>query len=520
MINRSILAGWQKNTGVTLAFCLPFFILAPYVQHQVRDRVHFETERSASIVVNKVELMLDQVREGLKQRSLDSIPSCELWAERVRTLPYLRSAFLVKDEWIYCSSVKGSLRLPLGELLNGQNDFADSAFALTAGTPFAPAQPALVYYQKFSSDHGVVAIIDGQYLFDLLQDSSDPIPGKLSLRFGSAELNAHNHSIHLDLSGDSRVAEVVSSRYPLGVRAGINDPAVNVYRWELIYYWLPWSLLFGALLALLTYRVLSYRSSAKVELMLALAQNEFFVCYQPIINSSTGRCIGAEALLRWRHPVQGMVRPDIFIAQAEACGLIIKLTHRLFRCVQQDLGQALLPVNFHIGLNISSEHFSSSSLLSEFEQLRADLTRPDIVMVAEITERHIVSQDENTQAMFKSLRRAGIELAIDDFGTGQSSLGYLQHLDVDCIKIDKCFVSTIGNYSVNAPVLDAIINLAQRLKLKLVAEGVETHAQAVYLRDRGVDYLQGYLFAKPMPWGEFELWLHAHDGTKELGGGL
>ena len=183
--------------------------------------------------------------------------------------------------------------------------------------------------------------------------------------------------------------------------------------------------------------------------------------------------------------------------------MIIPLTQHLLRLIERDLQTWQTPPDFHIGVNIAPEHLSSPGLVPEIQAFRANVAARRPLIVLEITERSLISDNGQARRNIDALRAEGVRVAIDDFGTGHCSLSYLQKFPVDYLKIDKGFVHAIQPTGEEAPVLDVIITLSHRLNLAVVAEGVETQEQADYLVRQGCDVLQGYVFARPMPAPQF-----------------
>ena len=200
----------------------------------------------------------------------------------------------------------------------------------------------------------------------------------------------------------------------------------------------------------------------------------------------------------------GLIRPDLFIPQAEACGLIVPMTSLIMGRVGQQLvaSQAQLPDGFHISFNISAAHCRDDSLLEECRSFLARFAPGKVTLVLELTERELLVADPHTLSLFQALNEMGVKLAMDDFGTGHSSLVYLQQFHVDYLKIDQSFIRRIGTESLSEHIVDNVIDLGHRLGLALVAEGVETREQAEYLKGK-VAYLQGYLFGRPVPVRQF-----------------
>lgn len=277
--------------------------------------------------------------------------------------------------------------------------------------------------------------------------------------------------------------------------------------------WLiPLGLACSALLALLTMRLASRPASMHDDLRLALRRGEFEAHYQPTIDLATGRCIGAEALLRWRHPVDGMVRPDVFIAVAEESGLIEPLTEWLLDRVAKDLGETLRERgDLHIGVNLASGHFNSPSIVATLTRiLKPYQLSPDRLML-EATERGMIGEDIGlSRSVMDELRALGAKIAIDDFGAGYSSLAYLHTFKFDVLKIDASFVRRIGTGALSAATIDAIIELGHTLNARIIAEGVEMPQQADFLRARGVHAAQGWLYSRAVPVAEFLEFLRRH----------
>jgi len=241
----------------------------------------------------------------------------------------------------------------------------------------------------------------------------------------------------------------------------------------------------------------------------ALRERQFEPWVQPIVDLSTGRCVGGEVLMRWVHPQRGIVAPGEFIEVAEQTGLIggvsqlvrTRAAHRLAPLARQHR-------KLYFSFNLTPDQLRAPRIA----QILADLFNPDTLpreqVLLELTEREIV--DPATQGALTALHRAGWHIAIDDFGTGHSSLALLARLPIQRLKIDRAFVASIGARSASRPVLDGIIGLARELDIRLIAEGVETQDQWDYLAARGVGSAQGYLMARPMPLPAFEQWLAGH----------
>nr|WP_274601965.1 EAL domain-containing protein [Pseudomonas typographi] len=266
---------------------------------------------------------------------------------------------------------------------------------------------------------------------------------------------------------------------------------------------LPIGMLTAAVLVAWVVWLSRKRLSPLAELALAVRHEEFVVHYQPIMQLATGVCVGAEALVRWQRPDGTMVRPDLFIPLAEESGLVQPITDQVVRAVVRELGTLLAADrSVHIAVNLCAEDIKSGRILPVIDQaLHGTDVRPEQLWL-EATERGFMAPDSARQTI-EAARARGHSVAIDDFGTGFSSLQYLQNLPLDALKIDKAFIDTLGAEAATSSVTGHIIDMARALNLFIVAEGIETQAQADYLRARQVDFGQGWLYAKAMPAEQF-----------------
>lgn len=232
----------------------------------------------------------------------------------------------------------------------------------------------------------------------------------------------------------------------------------------------------------------------------SLARGDFYLQFQPQLDLRTESVVAVEALLRWRHPELGMIPPDRFIPLAEENGFIIHLGSWVLKtaCEQAAdwLKQGLPPLR--MAVNISSRQFSEPDFVDLVAStLESCALNPDLLEL-ELTESLLISNEQQVLQKLQALKAMGIHLAIDDFGTGYSSLAYLKHFPLDRLKIDKSFVNDILNDPDDAAITEAIIVMAHSLKLKVIAEGVETREQLLFLEDRGCDEMQGYFLSRPL----------------------
>ena len=241
------------------------------------------------------------------------------------------------------------------------------------------------------------------------------------------------------------------------------------------------------------------------ELRLAVAENQFVLYYQPQVELSSGRIVGAEALLRWQRPGIGLVSPAFFLPRAEENGLILPLSEWVMReaCLEAKRWQRLGLPPLRVGVNLSPVQFRRRTVPLIVAKILAETELDPRRLELELTES-IVLQDLDAVANdLQQLVNLGVHLAIDDFGTGYSSLGYVKRFPVDRIKIDQSFVRNMAVDPNDAAIVRAIVTLGHSLNIGIVAEGVETADQLASLRAEGCDEVQGYYFGKPMPADEF-----------------
>ncbi|MDF1588485.1 MAG: EAL domain-containing protein, partial [Gammaproteobacteria bacterium] len=243
------------------------------------------------------------------------------------------------------------------------------------------------------------------------------------------------------------------------------------------------------------------------DLRIAVAASQFTLCYQPIVTLASQEIYKAEALIRWQHPQNGTVSPIHFIPVAEESGIISVIGDWVFRqaALQAKVWQQKYHNNFQISINTSPKQFQNDSNMHiDWLAFLKEIDLPSNSVIVEITEGVLMDSDNiNTNQLLK-FRDAGIQVALDDFGTGYSSLAYLKKFDIDYIKIDQTFVRNLENSSDDQVLCEAIIIMAHKLGLKVIAEGIENEQQQQILKEAGCDYGQGYLFSKPVSVANFE----------------
>ncbi|WP_148610860.1 EAL domain-containing protein [Aeromonas sobria] len=489
--------------GATLlVFALPLLAGSWIINSNYVHALKADSSASAHNARALLEAMLDHAEQVNREvLPLVNAPCAEnklVLRTKVALEPFLRSVNLVRDGIINCNSVLGAVND-----VDDSQRYAEHKLLLMSGNRVRQNHPLLVVRTEQGKD-AVLSTIDSSQLSFML-----------SLSGKSSELFLRVGSVWLDESGSflsappklhrSTSIEVASKHYPFSIYAGYTMPLYWQSLWAARQMELLVMTIMSLLLALLVWWLLGRPGSPSNELRRALRDKEFVPYLQPLVASRDGAMMGVEVLMRWQHATDGLIRPDLFIPQAEASGLIVPMTTHIMRLVALRLCrvQTQLPDGFHVSFNISAAHCHNLDLLDECRAFLDQFVSGRVVLVLELTERELLMSDPQTLSLFRQLDEMGVKLAIDDFGTGHSSLLYLQQFHVDYLKIDKSFIARIGTESLSEHIVDNVIDLAARLGLTLVAEGVETGPQADYLRGKGVDYLQGFLFARPMPLRQF-----------------
>ena len=354
---------------------------------------------------------------------------------------------------------------------------------------------------------GVAVFVDQSISQDLARNAPD-VPLGLFYRAANARIIGRGEfrPQWMQALGSEREARVFDGDYLVAMRRLRNEDAavfvayplarVQTHTADLRTFMLPMGVLIGLICAWGIYRLARLFEQRATGFRYALQSTQVFMQYQPIVDLRTGRCIGAEALMRWKSG-QRMVPPDRFIPAAEKAGFIERVTERVVELVAHDAtGFLRQHPDFHISINLSAADLNSDRTVSMLMDMLDRTGLPAQNFWVEATERGFM-EGAMVARVINEIRTIGMRVAIDDFGTGYSSLAFLSSFQLDVLKIDKRFVDAIGTDGTGAQVVTMVIELAKSLGLEVVAEGVETVAQARFLRDRGVQYAQGWLFGRP-----------------------
>lgn len=504
----------RKGLLLTIAGLTPLLLCLIFTYIDARQIVTRQQAVTASMLLNQAEAISDQAWNMVGYLRKLSGKSCSDINEQLQQyasqFPYFRSIGLMQDGMVTCSSIFGGMKGDLSSMLLRPAPEPRKAWWMLSlsGTFSVRDRPAVMYMRDLPNQFSSYAVVDGQYLLDFMHAVGKSHGYNISLQFGggyaidSAFTPANGPSLLR-----SHTLTVSSKRYPVDATV-ISPPADLALTWRqgLMTYF-PMATIFSLLLMMSTNNWLKRKVSIHDQLRQALLRREFSVHYQPVCNIETGTFSGVEALMRWQLPNGNWARPDLFIGAAEEEEMIVPLTQHLLQTIAEEARSWQVPPGFHIAINIAGEHIQHPDFVADIRNFAAQMASHQPNITLELTERSLISDGDEVIQKLETLRREGIRIAIDDFGTGHCSLSYLQTFPLDYLKIDRGFVNAIESAEGEAPVLDAIIMLSQKLKLSIVAEGVETVKQLAYLQARGVIFIQGYLYARPMSSEALMAWI-------------
>jgi sensor c-di-GMP phosphodiesterase-like protein len=492
------------------ALAAPPWLALREARHQAYEAESDQVQRYALDVLRRMDGTTQQVNKAFRALEQSRLAPCspaslDLMRQIDLGSSYLQAVGYVRDDAIVCSSMGGA-PLALGK----------GAFESSTGFIFYPNVPGNLPGQPplMAARRGQLAALVHR---DLPIDAWTDTPGvSLGVLHGEerrvwiargpidpAWLAHLGQGDTVTFADPGHVVSVLRSRQSQFIAVAA-APIAELDRRsaEIARRMVPAGAIGGLIVALAILLLARRQLSMEGALRNALRRDEFFVCYQPIVRLQTGEWVGAEALVRWRRADGTLVGPDLFIPVAEQSKLVTRITERVLRLVARDAGHFLSThPAFHVALNLAAEDIHSTDIVGHLRTMLARCGALPSNLIVEITERGFLDL-ESARDTIGALRGNGIEVAIDDFGTGYSSLSYLESLDLDFLKIDRSFIEAIGTDAPISLVVGHIIAMARSMGLRMIAEGIESEAQADFLRERGVEYAQGFLFGRPMPFAE------------------
>ncbi|WP_336222335.1 EAL domain-containing protein [Citrobacter amalonaticus] len=491
----------MRNTLLPIIVAVLLFIFGVSILNaQLWYSAREDSLVGARYIVKDVNNILDEASHATKtaqevaQKGCDQEGQYRLGTEAALQ-PHLRTIFIYKQGVVWCSSLSGNR-----VLLTRLPAITDARLLLVSAKNTVNARPVLLN-QTLLADSRIVVTISDQHIRDALRTPLKEV--NYAFMAGNAMLGLSG-DVTIPHVSEPNFGRVNSEHYPFAVRYN-QPPIFSAHR--LISQGMGVVIFITLISCLAGYaleRYLNRNTTPEEMLRRAIMKGEIVPFYQPVVNGREGTLRGVEVLARWKHPKAGFISPASFIPVAEKSGLIIPLTQGLMNQVVENMNAiaSKLPEGFHVGINFSASHITSPTFVEECLKYKAKFERKDLNLVIEVTEREPLHVDEHLVQTLNILHENGFVIALDDFGTGYSGLSYLHDLHIDYIKIDQSFVARVNMEEDSTRILDCVLDLARKLSLSIVAEGVETKEQVDYLNRNDITFQQGYYFFKPVSFTE------------------
>lgn len=476
------------------------FILAIFLQSQ--SELRNETQQRLHLVSKQLDAKIDYINDFVSQELNTNPIVCDdknilKLQKKILLLPYIRNVLFANKGIIYCSVLHGSVSIPL-----------DANVALPLSFPEKNHLPPYAPVGLFHKQKGNRTVI-GVYGTWHIANELATLHSNSSLYFSSGDL-------WLDSTGKRFSKPPFTSR--MGYLVNYASYKYN-YHVAAILPWFPswgdlWinskvffisTLMLGLIIFRFTCHFLTKFFSPLREMKIGANRGEFIPWLQPVNDSSSGSIIGCEILMRWQHPIRGIVSPMEFIPLAEESGLIVPMTEKMLEMVKVTFldNKIELPENFYFSLNVTASHILQPSLLNACRDFLSIFKKNHVRLILEITERDKRLMDDDIAIRATEFKELGVLIAIDDFGTGYAGMSALQSLPIDMLKIDRTFIAKVLEDGISSYIIRSIVFFSQSLHIQTIAEGVESAEQLRRLQHLGVDYMQGYFFSKPLPLEKF-----------------
>ncbi|EHK4784348.1 EAL domain-containing protein [Vibrio parahaemolyticus] len=478
----------KKLHKLRFIYFLLFIIVLPLVLSLCFMFIKYKLNDLGRSYVDKIEAVISNVQDETFIATQNAETCKDVGSDLIFSND-MRELIVVKDKKAICSSKRGAINddfsIDRREGAKGYSLIFYDVNGEESKRTFALLTPVIEYEGLY-----VISVIDRDYLIGGLFDISDTIIDMIIVRIGGDTYPAEK-----EFSSEYIHDVAISKQYGFNLLLQAKPNFVYI----LMLFSLLASIVLSLILTIIYYlalKVLHQRNDLTSDFLKGLKNGEFYMLYQPIVDTSSGEIKTVEALIRWNHPSSKGISPDIFIPFAEDAGMINDLTDYVLNKTLDDFLYENKYFGISLGINIPPNYLDDEKNVARLQYYIREFAKLGVNLTAEITERQII--DNNSMKAIKKLRSEGLKVAIDDFGTGHTSLSVIQEFQFDYLKIDKCFTDTIGLDTVNSPVLITIIDLGHRLNVLIVAEGVETVEQAKFLANNHVQRMQGYYFSQPV----------------------
>lgn len=464
---------------------------------QARNSLDEYSIQRTKIISNLVKGMVSEILYVFYQDLYRYSNDCDAFLEHSKNtllkVPYIRSINVSDGQYIYCSTITNNKRISIE-----QYRFVDSRinFLYMKESPLFSQVDVIALSLKTSGGHNILFGMHPHIIRSLL----------------GAELNYFTPYLVINKNIITQYqspyyAENPNPQVDSGyVKVGYNIEFENYVNYLLINYSTNYIVLLLTTIftGILLFRFINSFDFMRISIALGIKRQQFMPFYQPIIDRE-GKLHGVEVLARWIDPRKGVISPAVFIPSAEKSGQINKIFTLLINQVIQDLKphQQKLPARFHLAVNVSAPQLLTDSLFSDCHNVNHAMNNSDVNLILELTERVEIPFNDLYAQSINRLKSSGVQIALDDFGTGHSSLRYIKSLKIDLLKLDKSFIDMISEDDSEDHLVANVLDLAKRIKIPVVAEGIESKFQLDYLLEHNVEFYQGYYFAKPLPFDEF-----------------
>lgn len=496
-------------SGIILVVLLPVILAIWIAFIWAKAEVNAQLRTFAQLALDKSELVNQQADQVSDEAERYQGPPCTTAHQRqmlniIRGYLYINELIYARDNQFLCST----LMAPVNGYMMAPADYKrdpDFAIYYYRTTPFYSG-----YKMTYMQRGNYVAVINPLFWSEVMSDDPTLQWGvydtvtksffSLSKQASAKFFSPLIHQTQLTAQNNGYLYVIVhSAKRPIASIVATSTQRLYSHFLSHLVFALPAGIFGSLVLILLWLRIRQELQSPRRKLQRALEKHQLCLHYQPIIDITTEKCVGAEALLRWPGRQRPVMTPDEFIPLAEKEGMIDQVTDYVIKMMFDDLGTWLAKnPGFYISINLSASDFHTCRVIALTNQKIAQYALRPQQIKFEVTEHAFLDIDKMTSIIL-AFRQAGYEVAIDDFGIGYSNLNNLKLLNVDILKIDKSFVETLTTHKTSYLIAEHIIELAHSLELTTIAEGVETQDQVNWLRKRGVRYCQGWYFAKAMP---------------------
>lgn len=514
LTNKHLMLLW-----VTIPLCF-FFLSLVIVGYLAQQNLQKAAEHDIRSSIKFIDMVLNDANDTAELALPLLQRPCPVVIDQLRILgikhSLVRTVNMFNDGQFYCGPVP--LLLPQRQSIpvtaTGQPLSPDIEFQ--GGTTLIPGI-AVIVLLRYRGTGGVSVVVDTEYMRYMMNLVS--VNNQLTVIIRDQFLSPKGKLLPVNsMPLDFITVKGQSQKFSYALQAHISRDQFIHYVVETYGYIMFFSIAISIVVSLLIRNWLKALTSIKSTMAQGLKRNEFELYFQPVIDTASDTCAGVEILMRWRHPTDGMVSPEIFIPLAEQSGLIIPLTQQLMRQIAAIIARtpSSWRDNIHIGINISAIHLASWQIVEDCRDFLRAIKGKKITLLLELTERQFIEVNDETLEILAALQELGVLIAIDDFGTGYSGLSYLSKMDIDFLKLDQSFVAMIEQESTTRIIVDVVIDLAQKLDMQIIAEGVENCQQKDYLLNKKVYFQQGFLYSKPLPMAQFHTYLNQDQQRRAL----